>query len=291
MRKLLCLLICVASVLLLITGCAAGDNRIHTEDNQNNSTLSEGLSENVFTDVIELVPSTYENVNNLDNVTMTLKEDTVTPTGLTVVFENNSEKECIFGEYFELEKSIDDVWYKVPVAIEGEYGFHSIGYPLTSGETREWEVDWNWLYGSLKRGKYRIIKDVLDLKETGNYETYYLAAEFEISVEDENDSGDKGERISSIEITRESDRKKWILVDNATVKEFLRALNNREKTNAKIDIRPKDYTVKIHFADKTKQEYALWVDEDVNIRGILMDEKSTWFINKESNPTFKKILK
>ena len=74
--------------------------------------------------------TTYEIINNFDRVTMTIKESSISSNGLTVIIENDSNKECIFGEFFVLEKKIDDSWYQVPVEIEGDYGFEDIGHVL-----------------------------------------------------------------------------------------------------------------------------------------------------------------
>lgn len=130
---------------------------------------------------LDMEETIYEIVNNLDGVTMTVKETSVSPTGLTVVIENNSDSQCIFGEYFVLEKKMDDGWYQVPVEIEGNYGFEDIGYELDPGDKREWETDWEWLYGSLDSGQYRIVKDILDFRDTGDFDKYFLAAEFRIA--------------------------------------------------------------------------------------------------------------
>jgi hypothetical protein len=125
-------------------------------------------------------PTTHETVNDFAGVTMTVKEETVTLTGMTVEFENNSDSQCTYGEYYLLEKKINDIWYQVPVAIDGNYGFTSIGYDLDSGESRELKIDWDWLYGSLDTGEYRVVKDILKYNEPGIYDKYYLAAEFTI---------------------------------------------------------------------------------------------------------------
>ncbi|MCT4686580.1 M56 family metallopeptidase [Vallitalea sp.] len=125
-------------------------------------------------------PTTYETVNNFDGVTMTLKEGTDSSTSLTLVIKNNSSSQCTYGEYFWLEKKIDGNWYQVPVVIDGNYGFNDIGYDLASGEEREWQVDWDWLYGNLDTGEYRIVKDILDFRSTGDYDKYYLTAGFAV---------------------------------------------------------------------------------------------------------------
>ncbi|MFY9176075.1 MAG: immunoglobulin-like domain-containing protein [Caldicoprobacterales bacterium] len=129
----------------------------------------------------DLKPTEFETVNDLEGVSIKIKDGTVSSTGLTLVLENNSEKECIYSESYVLEEKINDQWYQVPVVIEGDYGFEDIGYELNPGDKREWEVNWEWLYGSLDKGEYRIIKDILDFRETGDFDTHYLAAEFAIN--------------------------------------------------------------------------------------------------------------
>lgn len=123
--------------------------------------------------------SSYEDVNDFAGVTMTVNAESVSPTGLTVVFENSSESQAIYGDFFELEKKIDKNWYQVPVAID-DYGFNDIGYELNPSETEELTVDWEWLYEKIDSGEYRIIKDVLDFRKTGDFDKYYLAAPFTI---------------------------------------------------------------------------------------------------------------
>ncbi|NLC06646.1 MAG: copper amine oxidase N-terminal domain-containing protein [Syntrophomonadaceae bacterium] len=128
----------------------------------------------------EWEPTIYTTVNNLDGVSMTVKEGTASSTGLTVEFKNNSSSQCIYGEHYWLEKKINGSWYQVPVIIDGNYGFNDIGYNLAAGAKGEWAVDWNWLYGSLDTGEYRLVKDILDFRGPGEYDTYYLTGEFTI---------------------------------------------------------------------------------------------------------------
>jgi hypothetical protein len=173
MKKYLYLLFCMVIILIFLSGCAGYDNSNTVEGAENtNSRQSSGT--------IDWEPTTYEIVNNFTGVTMTVKEGSVSSTGLTVSFKNNSDKQCIYGEYFLLEKKINENWYQVPVVIDGEHGFDAIGYDLASGKEGEWKVNWDWLYGSLDTGEYRIVKDILDFRKTGDYDKYYLAAEFKI---------------------------------------------------------------------------------------------------------------
>lgn len=79
-------------------------------------------------------------------------------------------------------------WTCVPIVADGEWGFHSIGYPVNKNDTRNWTVDWTWLYGELKPGNYRIVKSVLSetIAEgmqtvgSGSYVEYMLSTEFVI---------------------------------------------------------------------------------------------------------------
>ena len=47
------------------------------------------------------------------------------------------------------------------------------------GQTSQ-EVDWSWLYGQLPPGRYRIGKEVMDFRKTGDYDTQDYYAEFEV---------------------------------------------------------------------------------------------------------------
>lgn len=45
-------------------------------------------------------------------------------------------------------------------------------------KSSEHELDWEWLYGSLASGTYRIQKSVTDFRATGDYDKYTVYAEF-----------------------------------------------------------------------------------------------------------------
>lgn len=127
-----------------------------------------------------LEPSVYDQVNQLDGFKMEVKEGSLSPEGLTLILTNLTIEEAIFGEYFVLEEKVDGAWYQVPVTIKGDYGFQDIGYVLEPGKSQDFHLDWAWLYGSLKPGDYRVIKDVLDFREAGDFDQHYLAVEFSI---------------------------------------------------------------------------------------------------------------
>ena len=51
-------------------------------------------------------------------------------------------------------------------------------YPVNKRELRQAEVGWEWLYGKLSKGQYRIIKNNLDVRSVGDYTVHYLSVEF-----------------------------------------------------------------------------------------------------------------
>ncbi len=156
MNKYLCFMVCIFLCAAFLAGCGQADAEESWE------------------------PTDHNTVNNLEGLTMAVEEETVSPTGLTLTLVNNSDRQCIYGEYYVLEKKINQGWYQVPVVVEGDYGFVDIGYDLAPDVEKKWDVDWEWLYGSLDAGEYRIVKDILDFRGTGDYDIYYLAAEFDI---------------------------------------------------------------------------------------------------------------
>ena len=175
MKKYLFLLTLVFASLVLLGGCGNFGNISSAAKGQNNVV---GAAPRQLVEATDWEPTTFETVNKIDGVTMTVKEGTASATGLTVTFENSSSNEYLYSEYFWLEKKIDGKWYQVPIVFEGNYGFNDIGYILAAEGSGEWTVDWEWLYGSLGSGQYRIVKDVLVSTDSGEYDTYYLAAEF-----------------------------------------------------------------------------------------------------------------
>ncbi len=117
--------------------------------------------------------------NNYDGVTMTLDESTLSVTGISLIVQNETDKELTFGEDYTLEKKIFGKWYRVmykPSMILRSVGWNDIGLPVSQKSERTFEIDWMWLYGNLEEGKYRIVKNFIV-----NYpESYNLAVEFSI---------------------------------------------------------------------------------------------------------------
>ena len=116
----------------------------------------------------------------MDGVSVELLD--VTPTSATIGILDTSDKEVLYGEDYSLQVFKDNDWEAVPYVIEN-WWFHSIGYSPQKNIRTEWEADWEWLYGKLEPGQYRMVKSFMDFRGTGDYTEYHYFIEFEISEE------------------------------------------------------------------------------------------------------------
>ncbi|AYC28993.1 immunoglobulin-like domain-containing protein [Paenisporosarcina cavernae] len=125
-------------------------------------------------------PTSFTTVNDVEGVTMEVKKDSISATGVTIVFENTTDEEYTYGEDYWLEKKVNDKWTQLPILVEGNWGFNAIGYQLDPHDKKEWKISWNDFYGEMEPGDYRMVKSILLTFEAGGYDKSYLAAEFTI---------------------------------------------------------------------------------------------------------------
>ena len=106
----------------------------------------------------------------------------ISPAGATLVFQQYDPDaptgELDFGDEFELEVQNDGKWESVLDILEGEYGFHDIAYIIDAGQSLEMDLSWEWIYGKLPAGEYRVKKEIFDFRGTGDYDEYTVYAHF-----------------------------------------------------------------------------------------------------------------
>ena len=86
------------------------------------------------------------------------------------------------GSWFILENwTQQNGWKEVPYVVEGDVAWTEEAWMISKGETYEWDINWEYLYGTLAEGKYRIGKEIMDFRVTGDYDTAIYFAEFEIT--------------------------------------------------------------------------------------------------------------
>lgn len=98
-------------------------------------------------------------MEELDNISMTIKEGTLTKTGATIIITDLNSTTNIYGEFFRIDKKIDGKWQELQPIIDN-YGFNSIGYFVDENNNLELEHNWEWIYGKLETGEYQLIKEV-----------------------------------------------------------------------------------------------------------------------------------
>ena len=124
----------------------------------------------------------YSTESNIEKLGLFFSLKNITPTGATLVFNqhytDSPEGELIYGDDFVMEQKVNGNWEEAPIGVEGDYGFHDIAYTIENGDITESELDWEWLYGELAPGEYRIKKSVLDIVENGKNDKYTVCAYF-----------------------------------------------------------------------------------------------------------------
>lgn len=119
-------------------------------------------------------------VMSIDGITMEIKNDTLTSTGLTLIIKDTTTERYIFGDNFYIERKEENDWKKVN-AIHKDYGFDDIAY---YADTKDLELNQNWdyIYGKLSNGSYRLVKSTFkdSDKPILDEDIQYIYVEFDI---------------------------------------------------------------------------------------------------------------
>ncbi len=139
-------------------------------------------SETDVTDAPEADGSDAAGEGDADRWGLSMTVQDVTLTGLTIVFSQSGGEpsgELMTGCAYVLEKWDGTAWTPLPYITEEDVAWHDLAYNLPMDAATEIAVDWEWLYGRLSPGRYRIGKSVMDFRGTANYDTGMYYAEFE----------------------------------------------------------------------------------------------------------------
>ena len=157
-------------------------------------------------DETEGAVSYFKSDSEVPEIGLTAEGHNVTSSGLTIRFSvwdpALSDGELQFGSEFELEKLDGSDWISVPVIIEGDYAFTAEACLISKDPDdpgTEYEVNWEWLYGKLSPGDYRIRKTVMDFRGAGDYKEYPVYVYFRNGGEVPKAQNTGGEWISPFE--------------------------------------------------------------------------------------------
>ena len=114
-----------------------------------------------------------------------MKVSDVTSTGLTVEFiqqgpfKGYDRAELQFGSHYTLQRQENGQWVDVEMLPqEHDIGWTMEAYIIKRDDTTRQHIDWEWLYGALPTGHYRIGKTVSLFRSAGNYDEQIFYAEF-----------------------------------------------------------------------------------------------------------------
>ena len=118
----------------------------------------------------------------LPNWGLGLSVKDVTDSGLTLVCTQSGGRPTggpQTGSDYNLMVLEDGTWQEVPTIIE-EYAWTAEAYMVPKDDSVEFEINWEWLYGKLPAGTYRIVKGFMDFRKSGDYDSFAYWIEFEI---------------------------------------------------------------------------------------------------------------
>jgi len=110
-----------------------------------------------------------------------LSAEDVTADGMTLVClqsGGNPTGELLTGPWYEIEMFEDGQWKAAPVY--AEVCWEDIAWAIPAEDTTQWEVNWTWIYGTLPSGEYRIAKEIMDFRQTGDFDACRSYANFTI---------------------------------------------------------------------------------------------------------------
>ena len=113
---------------------------------------------------------------------VTIAVENLTPTGATLRIEHSGGEvtgDLMTGSAFTLEKLDGNVWLPVESIVPADQiAFTAEAYGPALDGTWEMETNWEYLYGELPAGTYRLGKNIMDFWGTGDYDEQIYYAEF-----------------------------------------------------------------------------------------------------------------
>ena len=116
------------------------------------------------------------------NYTLTIELDgeSITNTGLSFTVSEDMENHNTYGEWYEIEKLVDNAWKKVPAI--NTCIFDDIALYANDNKSLVFNINWEYCYGALDSGKYRIVKYYIPYleREATEEDREYFYVEFTI---------------------------------------------------------------------------------------------------------------
>lgn len=105
------------------------------------------------------VKETSYTPTEIENVSVSISD--ISLTGATIVIKDTNKKQNTYTDWYVIEKEANGKWYQLETK-EKDYGFNDMAYLPNENNEVKFVIDWEWLYGELSQGSYRILKKVND---------------------------------------------------------------------------------------------------------------------------------
>jgi len=127
--------------------------------------------------------ATHFNYISSDKWGITLYADDVTPKGLTLKMEQfggNPSGTLEYGAAYTLETTVKDEWQEVKTITGQPLIWTLPAYAVKMNDITEININWEYGYGELKPGFYRLKKDIDDYRAPGDYDTETYEVHFTV---------------------------------------------------------------------------------------------------------------
>lgn len=166
MKKLVEMLLCLLFIIIIVVGIRFFMLGLKQKPNINEIEPNTNTS---FDDASNNIVDKENITRSMEKITMTIKDGTLSPTGATVIIEDNNEKPYNYDSWYRIDKNINGQWEELrPI----DYDYIIDDLPIY--QNFEFKIDWSDFYGTLKEGQYRLVKSVFDK------EYKYFEVEFSI---------------------------------------------------------------------------------------------------------------
>lgn len=95
---------------------------------------------------------------------------------IELLLKKNTNTAITYGEAYLMQTYKDGAWVEMAPVPE-TYGFNDIAYIIDIGDTETQKIKYEWLYGKLDSGRYRIVKEIMT-DNIGSIDI--ISSEFEI---------------------------------------------------------------------------------------------------------------
>ena len=113
--------------------------------------------------------------NDIENISLSIKEDTLTNTSATIIITDQCDHLNTYDNKYLIEKYDNDTWNPLKKSEDEEVPENH--YIKDKNNMIEININWKDTYGKLKKGKYRIVKE---LGKSIEYRNHYITVEFVI---------------------------------------------------------------------------------------------------------------